>query len=36
MPTLFIIDKSGLVRFVHAGFRAGDQDQITAAIDSLL
>jgi peroxiredoxin len=36
MPTLFIIDKSGLVRFVHNGFRAGDQDQITAAIDSLL
>jgi peroxiredoxin len=36
MPTLFIIDKGGLVRFVHAGFRAGDQDQITAAIDSLL
>lgn len=36
MPTLFIIDQSGLVRFVHAGFRAGDQQQISAAIDSLL
>jgi peroxiredoxin len=36
MPTLFIIDQSGLVRFVHAGFRPGDEQQISAAIDSLL
>jgi hypothetical protein len=33
---LFIIDRSGLIRFVHAGFRPGDQSQISAAIDSLL
>jgi peroxiredoxin len=36
MPTLFIIDQRGLVRFVHAGFRPGDEHQISAAIDSLL
>ena len=36
MPTLFIIDPSGLVRYVHAGFRAGDEASIRAAIDSLL
>lgn len=36
MPTLFIIDSSGLVRYVHAGFRAGDEASIRAAIDSLL
>lgn len=36
MPTLFIIDPSGLVRFVHAGFRPGDEQQISAAIESLL
>jgi cytochrome c biogenesis protein CcmG, thiol:disulfide interchange protein DsbE len=36
MPTLFIIDQRGLVRFVHAGFRPGDEQQISAAIDSLL
>ena len=36
MPTLFIIDQSGLVRFVHSGFRAGDEQQISAAIDTLL
>jgi thiol-disulfide isomerase/thioredoxin len=36
MPTLFIVDKNGLVRFVHAGFRPGDENQISAAVDSLL
>jgi peroxiredoxin len=36
MPTLFIIDQRGLVRFVHSGFRPGDEQQISAAIDSLL
>jgi peroxiredoxin len=36
MPTLFIIDRNGLVRFVHAGFRRGDQRAISAAIESLL
>ncbi|HWO07910.1 MAG TPA: TlpA disulfide reductase family protein [Polyangiaceae bacterium] len=36
MPTLFIIDPSGLVRYVHSGFRAGDEARISAAIDSLL
>jgi len=36
MPTLFIIDQNGLVRYVHAGFRAGDENMVRAAIDSLL
>jgi peroxiredoxin len=36
MPTLFIIDQRGLVRFVHSGFRPGDERQISAAIESLL
>ncbi len=36
MPTLFIIDQSGLVRFVHSGFRPGDERQISAAVESLL
>ena len=35
LPTLFIIDQRGLVRFVHSGFRPGDEQQISAAIDSL-
>jgi thiol-disulfide isomerase/thioredoxin len=36
MPTAFIIDKNGLVRFVHAGFRAGDEGVIKGQIKSLL
>jgi thiol-disulfide isomerase/thioredoxin len=36
MPTLFIIDKNGLVRHVHSGFREGDEQQIDAVIRSLL
>jgi peroxiredoxin len=36
MPTLFIIDKNGLVRFVHSGFYKGDEARISAAVDSLL
>jgi peroxiredoxin len=36
MPTLFIIDKNGLVRYVHAGFRAGDESSIDNAIKSLM
>ena len=36
MPTLFIIDKNGLVRYVHQGFRPGDEGQIDAAIRSLM
>jgi thiol-disulfide isomerase/thioredoxin len=36
MPTLFIIDKNGLIRFVHSGFYKGDEARITAAVDSLL
>ena len=36
MPTLFIIDRTGLVRYVHQGFRPGDQTQIENAIESLL
>jgi peroxiredoxin len=35
MPTLFIIDKNGLIRYVHAGFRPGDEAQIDNAIASL-
>lgn len=36
MPTSFIIDKNGLVRFVHTGFRAGDESVIDGQIKSLL
>jgi peroxiredoxin len=36
MPTLFIVDGNGLVRFVHLGFRDGDEADVEAKIKSLL
>jgi len=36
MPTSFIVDKSGIVRFVHAGFTAGDEVEIGRHVRSLL
>lgn len=36
MPTLFIIDGSGIVHNVHSGFRAGDEAQIRRSIESAL
>jgi cytochrome c biogenesis protein CcmG, thiol:disulfide interchange protein DsbE len=36
MPTSFVIDSNGIVRFVHAGFTPGDENQIREQIRSLL
>lgn len=36
MPTAFLVDKNGLVRYVHSGFRAGDEKLIEAKVKSLL
>jgi peroxiredoxin len=36
MPTSFVIDKNGLVRFVHAGYRPGDEKQIETEIQQLI
>lgn len=36
MPTSYVIDSSGIVRFVHAGFTAGDDRQIREHVQSLL
>ncbi|HET7541941.1 MAG TPA: TlpA disulfide reductase family protein [Polyangiaceae bacterium] len=36
MPTSFVIDRSGIVRFVHSGFHAGDERAIESEIASLL
>ena len=35
MPTSFVIDKNGIVRFVHAGFSAGDESTLKSEIGSL-
>jgi len=36
MPTSFVVDQSGIVRFVHSGFHAGDERAIESEVDSLL
>jgi cytochrome c biogenesis protein CcmG/thiol:disulfide interchange protein DsbE len=36
MPTSYLVDSNGLVRYVHAGFREGDEQTIDEKIKSLL
>jgi peroxiredoxin len=36
MPTSFVIDKTGIVRFVHSGFHAGEEAEIDSEVASLL
>ena len=36
MPTSYIIDKSGVIRYVHNGYKSGDVSKIKAEIEKLL
>jgi cytochrome c biogenesis protein CcmG, thiol:disulfide interchange protein DsbE len=36
MPTAFVIDKSGIIRFVHVGYRAGDEATLEEEVRSLM
>jgi cytochrome c biogenesis protein CcmG, thiol:disulfide interchange protein DsbE len=36
MPTCFVLDAQGLVHFVHAGFHAGEEQELESEIRSLL
>jgi peroxiredoxin len=36
MPTVFVVDKNGIVRFVHVGYHAGDEDKLEQEVRSLL
>jgi peroxiredoxin len=36
MPTAYLIDKSGIVRFVHVGYRAGDEATLEDEVRSLM
>lgn len=36
MPTTYVIDGRGLVRYRHAGYRAGDENELASKIDRLL
>lgn len=36
MPTSFLVDGNGLVRFVHSGFRDGDEKEVEKRVKSLV
>jgi cytochrome c biogenesis protein CcmG, thiol:disulfide interchange protein DsbE len=36
MPTAFVVDRSGIVRFVHAGYRAGDEATLEEEVRQLM
>jgi thiol-disulfide isomerase/thioredoxin len=35
MPTAYVVDKSGIVRFVHVGYHAGDEAKLEEEVRSL-
>ena len=36
MPTSFLVDSAGVIRFVHEGYRGADEQKIQAELDELL
>lgn len=36
MPSSYIIDKSGIIQYVHKGYKSGDVDKIKSKIEQLL
>ena len=36
MPTSYLLDRQGVVRYVHEGFRRGDEKELRKEIDKLL
>ncbi|MCB9584154.1 MAG: TlpA family protein disulfide reductase [Polyangiaceae bacterium] len=36
MPTSYILDRNGIVRYVHVGFNSGDEETLRAQVVSLL
>jgi thiol-disulfide isomerase/thioredoxin len=36
MPSSYLIDRNGTIRFVHRGFRQGDADQLRTQVEQLL
>lgn len=36
MPTSFVIDKDGVVRYVHSGYKDGEEDKIAEEVKALL
>jgi cytochrome c biogenesis protein CcmG, thiol:disulfide interchange protein DsbE len=36
MPTSYVIDKKGIIRFVHGGYTEGEEEEIARQVDELL
>jgi hypothetical protein len=36
MPTSYVVDKKGVVRFIHAGYQADEADVIAKEVEELL
>ncbi|QBQ54822.1 TlpA family protein disulfide reductase [Nitrosococcus wardiae] len=36
MPSSFLVDRNGMIRYVHKGFRSGDVEKLRAQIQKLL
>ena len=36
MPTSFVVDKTGVVRHIHAGYETGEEEKIAEEIKALL
>lgn len=36
MPTSFMLDPNGIIRYVHSGFRSGDEEEIETEVRALL
>ena len=36
MPTSFIVDKKGIIRFVHSGYTDGEDERIAREVDELM
>jgi len=36
MPTSYVVDRKGIIRFVHGGYTEGEEEQIARQVDELL
>jgi alkyl hydroperoxide reductase subunit AhpC len=36
MPTSFVVDKKGIIRFVHGGYVDGEEEQIGREVEQLM
>jgi alkyl hydroperoxide reductase subunit AhpC len=36
MPTSYVVDKKGIIRFVHGGYSEGEEEDIGRQVDELL